>query len=100
MTRPMQRNYDWRCDREWYVDHIILRNNCLNTLSRLIIIAFQSRKLQEHGWKPRWFYRDGEDGPFLFAGGYWEAREKGNWSDCPNIFGEISENLVNSFDGC
>lgn len=67
---------------------------------RLEMRQRMSRKLQEHGWKPRWFCRDGEDGPFLYTGGYWEAREKGNWNDCPNIFGEIGENPVNSFDGC
>ncbi|KAL3645593.1 Oxysterol-binding protein-related protein 2A [Castilleja foliolosa] len=60
-----------------------------------------SRKLQEHGWKPRWFYRDGDDdGPFRYSGGYWEARERGKWDGCPNIFGEIDQqDLVNSFEG-
>ncbi|XP_051119509.1 oxysterol-binding protein-related protein 2A-like [Andrographis paniculata] len=47
-----------------------------------------SRKLQEDGWKPRWFRRDGE-GPFYYIGGYWEAREQGKWDGCPDIFGEI-----------
>ncbi|GMJ15068.1 OSBP(oxysterol binding protein)-related protein 2A [Hibiscus trionum] len=51
-----------------------------------------SRKMQENGWKPRWFKKDG-DGPFYYAGGYWEAREQGNWDGCPNIF---SEELVDS----
>ncbi|KAL0296232.1 UNVERIFIED_CONTAM: Oxysterol-binding protein-related protein 2A [Sesamum radiatum] len=54
-----------------------------------------SRKLQEHGWKPRWFQKD-DDGPFRYIGGYWEAREQGKWDGCPNIFGEISEDLVTS----
>ncbi|KAK0587659.1 hypothetical protein LWI29_026518 [Acer saccharum] len=36
-----------------------------------------SRKLQESGWKPRWFQREGENGPFCYMGGYWEAREQG-----------------------
>lgn len=57
-----------------------------------------SRKLQEHGWKPRWFQRDGE-GPFHYIGGYWEARDQGKWDGCPDIFGEISEDLMNSFEG-
>ncbi|KAH6792706.1 binding protein 2A [Perilla frutescens var. hirtella] len=57
-----------------------------------------SRKLQEHGWKPRWFKRDGE-GPFHYIGGYWEAREQAKWDGCPDIFGEISEDLVNSYEG-
>ncbi|CAL5432682.1 unnamed protein product [Camellia sinensis] len=53
-----------------------------------------SRKLQENGWKPRWFERQGEDGPFHYTGGYWEAREHGKWDRCPNIFGEFSEDIV------
>ncbi|XP_062146449.1 oxysterol-binding protein-related protein 2A isoform X1 [Alnus glutinosa] len=53
-----------------------------------------SRKLQENGWKPRWFQREGDNGPFRYVGGYWEAREQANWDGCPNIFGEISEDLI------
>ncbi|KAG8362689.1 hypothetical protein BUALT_Bualt05G0074200 [Buddleja alternifolia] len=59
--------------------------------------GLKSRKLQEHGWKPKWFQREGE-GPFHYKGGYWEAREQGTWDGCPNIFGEISDDLVNSFE--
>ncbi|XP_021615961.1 oxysterol-binding protein-related protein 2A isoform X4 [Manihot esculenta] len=55
-----------------------------------------SRKLQERGWKPRWFQREGEDGPFRYGGGYWEAREQGNWEGCPNIFGEFSKDISQS----
>ncbi|XP_065029697.1 oxysterol-binding protein-related protein 2A-like isoform X3 [Musa acuminata AAA Group] len=48
-----------------------------------------SRKLQENGWKPRWFRRDSEDGTFRYIGGYWEAREQMKWDDCMDIFGEF-----------
>ncbi|THU55188.1 hypothetical protein C4D60_Mb11t03940 [Musa balbisiana] len=48
-----------------------------------------SRKLQENGWKPRWFRRDSEDGTFRYIGGYWEARERMKWDDCMDIFGEF-----------
>ncbi|XP_057993717.1 oxysterol-binding protein-related protein 2A isoform X4 [Hevea brasiliensis] len=58
-----------------------------------------SRKLQEHGWKPRWFQREGENGPFRYVGGYWEAREQGNWEGCPNIFGEFNEDIGESSEG-
>ncbi|XP_058222393.1 oxysterol-binding protein-related protein 2A-like isoform X1 [Rhododendron vialii] len=58
-----------------------------------------SRKLQENGWKPRWFQREGEDGPFRYVGGYWEAREQRKWDSCPQIFGEINEDLADSFEG-
>ncbi|ESW29332.1 hypothetical protein PHAVU_002G061800 [Phaseolus vulgaris] len=50
-----------------------------------------SRKIQENGWKPRWFRRDGESGTFRYIGGYWEARELGSWDGCPDIFSEIKE---------
>ncbi|XP_021738127.1 oxysterol-binding protein-related protein 2B-like isoform X2 [Chenopodium quinoa] len=50
-----------------------------------------SRKIQEDGWRPRWFEREGEDGPYHYKGGYWEAKQKGNWEGCPDIFGEIIE---------
>ncbi|XP_012087153.1 oxysterol-binding protein-related protein 2A isoform X3 [Jatropha curcas] len=58
-----------------------------------------SRKLQEHGWKPRWFQREGENGPFRYVGGYWEAREQANWDGCPNIFGEFNEEFAESSEG-
>ncbi|TYJ41400.1 hypothetical protein E1A91_A03G018200v1 [Gossypium mustelinum] len=55
-----------------------------------------SRKLQENGWKPRWFHQDSENGSFRYTGGYWEAREQGKWDGCPNIFGVFDEEFVDS----
>ncbi|KAM0942454.1 putative oxysterol-binding protein [Dioscorea sansibarensis] len=52
-----------------------------------------SRKLQENGWKPRWFRKDSEDGTYRYVGGYWEAREQRNWDGCPNIFGELLDQV-------
>lgn len=26
---------------------------------------------------------------YRYKGGYWEARESGEWADCPDIFGHI-----------
>ncbi|KAI0499789.1 hypothetical protein KFK09_017997 [Dendrobium nobile] len=49
-----------------------------------------STKLQEDGWKPRWFRRENEQGTYRYVGGYWEAREQTRWEGCPNIFGEFS----------
>ena len=60
------------------------------------LIVIQSRKLQEDGWKPRWFERDSEDGTYCYKGGYWEAREQGNWDGCPDIFGEIIQGADDS----
>ncbi|KAI4327102.1 hypothetical protein L6164_019602 [Bauhinia variegata] len=57
-----------------------------------------SRKIQENGWKPRWFQREGENGTFRFVGGYWEARQLGRWDGCPNIFGEFNQDIVSPLD--
>ncbi|KAI6690871.1 hypothetical protein NL676_027699 [Syzygium grande] len=48
-----------------------------------------ARNMQERGWKPRWFAKDKGSDTFRYLGGYWEAREKGNWESCPDIFGQI-----------
>lgn len=48
-----------------------------------------SGKMQDSGWKPRWFRRDGSDGTFRYVGGYWEARGQGKWDGCHDIFGEV-----------
>ncbi|KAG7015663.1 Oxysterol-binding protein-related protein 2A [Cucurbita argyrosperma subsp. argyrosperma] len=53
-----------------------------------------SRKLQDSGWKPRWFYKEGEDGPYRYTGGYWEARKEGKWDGCPDVFSELNESMV------
>ncbi|XP_058768014.1 oxysterol-binding protein-related protein 1C-like [Vicia villosa] len=50
----------------------------------------QARKMQESGWKPRWFAKDKASGTYRYMGGYWEAREKRNWDSCPDIFGQTS----------
>ncbi|ESQ55101.1 hypothetical protein EUTSA_v10024514mg [Eutrema salsugineum] len=55
-----------------------------------------SRQLQESGWRPRWFEKQGESETFKYTGGYWEARGHRNWDDCPDIFGEFKEELVDS----
>ncbi|KAK8967438.1 Oxysterol-binding protein-related protein 1C [Platanthera guangdongensis] len=49
----------------------------------------QARTMQESGWKPRWFSKDEGRDTYRYVGGYWEAREKGQWDDCPNIFGQV-----------
>ncbi|XP_057949409.1 oxysterol-binding protein-related protein 1D [Malania oleifera] len=57
---------------------------------RLELLQRQARKLQERGWHPRWFRKD-EDGCYRYVGGYWEAREKGNWDGIPDVFGQSSD---------
>ncbi|KAK8597219.1 hypothetical protein V6N12_065692 [Hibiscus sabdariffa] len=49
----------------------------------------QARKMQESGWKPRWFAKDKNSDTYRYIGGYWEARERRNWDSCPDIFGQI-----------
>ncbi|GAB2287467.1 Oxysterol-binding protein- protein 1C [Dionaea muscipula] len=48
----------------------------------------QASRMQQMGWKPRWFARDKETGTYRYIGGYWEAREQGKWGLCPDIFGD------------
>ncbi|XP_038693991.1 oxysterol-binding protein-related protein 1C-like isoform X2 [Tripterygium wilfordii] len=52
----------------------------------------QARKMQEMGWKPRWFAKEKGADSYRYIGGYWEAREKGNWESCPDIFGQVATN--------
>ncbi|CAL9766469.1 unnamed protein product [Musa acuminata subsp. burmannicoides] len=52
----------------------------------------QARKMQETGWKPRWFAKDKASGTYRYLGGYWETRGKGSWDGCPDIFGQIPSN--------
>ncbi|XP_057504509.1 oxysterol-binding protein-related protein 1C-like isoform X4 [Actinidia eriantha] len=49
----------------------------------------QARKMQESGWKPKWFAKDKGSDTYRYIGGYWEAREKGSWESCPDIFGHF-----------
>eukprot|EP00250_Pteridium_aquilinum_P015978 c22870_g1_i1 orf=540-3050(+) len=46
-----------------------------------------ARKLQERGWQPRWFHKQKGKDTYEYIGGYWEARSKGDWASCPDIFG-------------
>lgn len=53
-----------------------------------------SRQIQESGWRPRWFEPQGESESYKYTGGYWEARDVKSWDDCPNIFGEFTEEVA------
>lgn len=50
----------------------------------------QASKLQEKGWKPRWFAKPNDSDAYHYIGGYWEARENCSWEACRDIFGHIS----------
>ncbi|CAN6480109.1 unnamed protein product [Victoria cruziana] len=50
----------------------------------------QARKMQERGWKPRWFAKDEGSDTYRYVGGYWETRESGRWDSCPDIFGHVA----------
>ncbi|XP_052190349.1 oxysterol-binding protein-related protein 1C-like [Diospyros lotus] len=56
----------------------------------------QATKMQESGWKPRWFAKEKGSDTYHYIGGYWEAREKGTWELCPNIFGHIPSDQISS----
>ncbi|KAK4256849.1 hypothetical protein QN277_006518 [Acacia crassicarpa] len=81
-------------DSRWRPDQRFLENGEYEMANseklRLEQRQRQARKMQETGWKPRWFARDKDSDSYRYAGGYWEARDKGNWESCPDIFGQIS----------
>ncbi|KAL6909430.1 hypothetical protein ACP4OV_001711 [Aristida adscensionis] len=54
----------------------------------------QARKMQESGWKPRWFAKDKVTDTYRYLGGYWESREKSSWDGCPDIFGQVPNELT------
>ncbi|KAL0369232.1 UNVERIFIED_CONTAM: Oxysterol-binding protein-related protein 1C [Sesamum calycinum] len=54
----------------------------------------QARKMQESGWKPRWFAKDKGSETYRYVGGYWEARKEGKWDACPDIFGQIPSDQI------
>ncbi|KAF8643218.1 hypothetical protein HU200_066937 [Digitaria exilis] len=56
--------------------------------------VLQARKMQESGWKPRWFAKDKATDTYRYTGGYWESREKGSWEGCPDIFGQVPNDLM------
>ncbi|KAL6992945.1 Oxysterol-binding protein-related protein 1C [Sarracenia purpurea var. burkii] len=49
----------------------------------------QSRKMQERGWKPKWFAKQDDTNTYCYVGGYWKASEDGKWESCPDIFGRV-----------
>ncbi|AQK63616.1 Oxysterol-binding protein-related protein 1C [Zea mays] len=54
----------------------------------------QARKMQDSGWKPRWFAKDKATDTYRYLGGYWESREKSSWEGCPDIFGQDPNDLM------
>ncbi|TVU45468.1 hypothetical protein EJB05_04957 [Eragrostis curvula] len=54
----------------------------------------QARKMQESGWKPRWFAKDKATDSYRYLGGYWESRERSSWEGCPDIFGQIPNDVT------
>jgi oxysterol-binding protein 1 len=59
-----------------------------------VSIVLQARKMQESGWKPRWFAKDKATDTYRYLGGYWESREKSSWEGCPDIFGQDPNDLM------
>lgn len=50
--------------------------------------------MQERGWKPRWFVKEKGSDTYRYIGGYWEAREKGSWESCHDIFGQVPADQI------
>ncbi|KAJ4715143.1 Oxysterol-binding protein-related protein like [Melia azedarach] len=54
----------------------------------------QARTMQEKGWKPKWFTKEDGSDTYRYIGGYWEAKEKGNWESCPDTFGQVPPDQI------
>jgi hypothetical protein len=88
IVRPMLRSCDWRGGNGWYAHASRIFGDKQNRKAYVIgFSSLQSRKMQDNGWKPRWFRRD--DDTFRYVGGYWEARQQRKWDGCHDIFGEF-----------
>lgn len=74
-----------------FVDLISRSNRWLSQLQ-------QARKMQERGWKPRWFAKDKGTDTYRYLGGYWEARGQHNWKSCPDIFGKVPMDQMFDWD--
>ncbi|KAL9401203.1 hypothetical protein Peur_005052 [Populus x canadensis] len=58
----------------------------------LIIYVFSGtgKEIAGKGVAPRWFRKD-EDGCYCYKGGYWETRQRKNWDEIPDIFGQSAD---------
>ena len=66
----------------------------------LLIGVYSSQVLRKHdsvslgqdieGYQPLWFEKRTDDttgeGTYLYRGGYWEAKDRQNWTQCPEIY--------------
>uniref|UniRef100_A0ACB8FYM9 Oxysterol-binding protein 2 n=1 Tax=Sphaerodactylus townsendi TaxID=933632 RepID=A0ACB8FYM9_9SAUR len=76
--KPTRRNRGWKRSRGLF-----------DANGRQRVVALEEGKDYE-GYIPLWFERkvDPATGELIcvYKGGYWEAREKQDWSMCPDIF--------------
>ncbi|OEH74393.1 oxysterol-binding related protein [Cyclospora cayetanensis] len=76
--RPDQRLYE-----EGSVDEAVQHKNRLEEKQRAVA---RMRPRGEADYTPMWFMRQPDSEEWVYKGGYWEARDSGNWSCCPDIF--------------
>ncbi|KAL5715294.1 Oxysterol-binding protein-related protein 1C [Ranunculus cassubicifolius] len=51
-------------------------------------------RLEQRGWKPQWFAKEKGSETYRYVGGYWEARDRGKWDSCPDIFGQVPNDQI------
>ncbi|CDJ61640.1 Oxysterol-binding protein, related [Eimeria maxima] len=76
--RPDQRLYE-----AGRVDEAVEQKNRLEEKQRE---AARARPRGECDYQPCWFERQQNSEDWVYKGGYWEAREEGQWGCCPDIF--------------
>lgn len=77
----------YHCQINYKIVKYYLPRVCVLSGGLLVTMPMQARKMQEKGWKPRWFAKDKGSATYKYIGGYWKAREEGKWDECPDIFG-------------
>lgn len=80
-----QNLHEYKCDKR--IKKYLL-NYVKVTISTYFLSLFVGRPYAPY--KPVWFDQTKEDDSdvvrHIYKGTYWEAKEKQNWSECPDIF--------------
>ena len=61
-----------------------------NTFQRLEQAQRERRKTRTEPWEPAWFKQEKDPATnemmYIYKGNYWDAKDKQDWSKCPQIF--------------
>lgn len=61
-----------------------------HTFQRLEQAQRERRKTRTEPWEPAWFKQEKDPATnemmYIYKGNYWDAKDKQDWSKCPQIF--------------